>query len=170
MTRIKQNIIILHEKSFEPFDISLYAGNMFMNRFCIDEEAGFELSGVSFLKESYKKWRDHTKLNEKYDESSGVMADIHDIKNYPTQTAYTECSYKTMNMMNYREINDEIISCYSRFVSFDYYENQNNVLHGTEPSHVTQSKMDQGDKSQEEVICVNAQQGRKEKGNYFQIA
>jgi len=50
MSRTKQNIILLQEPSIEAYDISLQAGNMCLNRFCIDEEAGFELSGVYSLK------------------------------------------------------------------------------------------------------------------------
>ena len=37
---------MLYEPSKDAFDISLQAGNMYFNRFCIDEEAGFEFSGV----------------------------------------------------------------------------------------------------------------------------
>ena len=41
---------MLQEPSKDAFDISLQAGNMLFNRFCIDEEAGFEFSGVYRLK------------------------------------------------------------------------------------------------------------------------
>ena len=34
------------------YDVSRKAGNMLMNRFFIDEEAGFELSGIYLLKDS----------------------------------------------------------------------------------------------------------------------
>ena len=50
MSRTKQNIIVLQEPLNDAFDISLQAGNMLSNRFCIDEEAGFEFSGVYHLK------------------------------------------------------------------------------------------------------------------------
>ena len=40
------------EPQFRPWDISLKGGNIFLNRFCVDEDAGFELSGVYF----FKKW------------------------------------------------------------------------------------------------------------------
>ena len=33
-------------------DTSLRAGNMIFNRFCIDEDAAFELSGVNYLQKS----------------------------------------------------------------------------------------------------------------------
>ena len=36
----------------EKYDISLKGGNMILNRFCIDEDAAFELSGVYYLKKS----------------------------------------------------------------------------------------------------------------------
>ena len=55
MSTIKQNIIILQEESEKPYDISLHAGNMYLNRLCIDENAGFELSGVYRLKKAYKE-------------------------------------------------------------------------------------------------------------------
>lgn len=50
MSRIQQKIILLQEPSIGAFDISLQAGNMCLNTFCIDKEAGFELSGVYGLK------------------------------------------------------------------------------------------------------------------------
>ena len=34
----------------------LKGGKMILNRFCIDEDAAFELSGVNCLKESVKKY------------------------------------------------------------------------------------------------------------------
>ena len=40
------------EPSKEGYRNSLKGGNMFLNRFCIDENAAFELSGVRYLKES----------------------------------------------------------------------------------------------------------------------
>ena len=46
MTKTIQNIVLLQETPRDAFDISMKAGKMFFNRFCIDEEAGFELSGV----------------------------------------------------------------------------------------------------------------------------
>ena len=55
MSRIKQNIILLQEKSSDPYDISLNALNMYLNRLCINEDAGFELSGVFSSGEAYKK-------------------------------------------------------------------------------------------------------------------
>ena len=36
----------------EPVDISLKDGNKCLNRFCIDEDAGFELSEVRFLEKA----------------------------------------------------------------------------------------------------------------------
>ena len=40
---------MLQEPLNDTFDISLQDGNMLSNRFCIDEEAGFEFSGVHHL-------------------------------------------------------------------------------------------------------------------------
>ena len=43
------NIFLLLESVPHKYDTSLNAGNMYINRFCIDEEASFELSGVRNL-------------------------------------------------------------------------------------------------------------------------
>ena len=59
-----QNLVVFLEPSEKKFDISLKGGNMILNRFCIDEDAAFELSGVNYL----PKWShdifdaDNTKL------------------------------------------------------------------------------------------------------------
>ena len=47
-----QNLVVLMEPSEHAYDTPLKGGNMILNRFCIDEDAGFELSGVNYL----KKW------------------------------------------------------------------------------------------------------------------
>ena len=44
-----QNLVVLMEPS-EYAHVSLKAGNMIFNRFCIDEDAAFELSGVNHVK------------------------------------------------------------------------------------------------------------------------
>ena len=50
MSKIMQNLVVLMEPSEDAFANSLKAGNMILNRFCIDEDAAFELSGVNYLK------------------------------------------------------------------------------------------------------------------------
>ena len=50
MKKIMQNILILKEKSDDATDISSKGGDLYMNRFCIDEDAGNELCGVYFLR------------------------------------------------------------------------------------------------------------------------
>ena len=45
-----QNLVVLMEPSRNAHNISLKAGNMILNRFCIDEDAAFELSGVNYFK------------------------------------------------------------------------------------------------------------------------
>ena len=52
MSKIMQNLVVLMEPSEDAYDHSLKAGNMIFNRFCIDEDAAFELSGVNYLKKS----------------------------------------------------------------------------------------------------------------------
>ena len=54
MTKITQKLVIVidppNPKPEFAFDVSHKAGNMLMNRFLIDEDASFELSGVYYLK------------------------------------------------------------------------------------------------------------------------
>ena len=47
-----QKLVVLMEPSEDPDVISMKEGNMILNRFCIDEDAAFELSGVNNLKKS----------------------------------------------------------------------------------------------------------------------
>ena len=47
-----QNLVVLMESSKNVDVKPLKAGNMILNRFCIDEDAAFELSGVDYLKKS----------------------------------------------------------------------------------------------------------------------
>ena len=44
-----QNVVLFMEPSEKPYNISLKAGNMLLNRFCIDEDDAVESSGVYFL-------------------------------------------------------------------------------------------------------------------------
>lgn len=50
-----QNLIVLRDPSEDAFDTSLKRGNMTFNRFCIDEDAAVELSGVYDLKKTSRK-------------------------------------------------------------------------------------------------------------------
>ena len=50
-----QNLVVLMEPSEETDKTPLKVGNMILNRFCIDEDAAFELSGVNYLKKSSYK-------------------------------------------------------------------------------------------------------------------
>ena len=49
---LMQNLVLLMEPSNEAFKISLKGLNMCLNRLCIDEDAQFELAGVSYLMSS----------------------------------------------------------------------------------------------------------------------
>ena len=49
-----QNLVFLMDPSDRAWETSLKSGNMILNRFCIDEDAAFELSGVSYLTEITK--------------------------------------------------------------------------------------------------------------------
>ena len=54
MSKTMQNLVVLMEPSEHADDVSLKGGNMILNRFCIDEDAAFELSGVNYLKKTSK--------------------------------------------------------------------------------------------------------------------
>ena len=62
MPKNMQNLVVFTEPSENAFEtplklkmhlkLLLKAGNMILNRFCIDEDAAFELSGVNSLKKA----------------------------------------------------------------------------------------------------------------------
>ena len=52
MPKIMQNLVILMEPSEKAYEVSLKGGSMCLNRFSIDEDAAFELSGVHYLQKS----------------------------------------------------------------------------------------------------------------------
>ena len=45
-----QNLVVFIEPSEDDSNISLKAGKLYLNRFCINEESACELSGVYYLK------------------------------------------------------------------------------------------------------------------------
>ena len=45
-----QNLVVLMEPTGVAYKIDMRAGNMILNRFCIDEDAAFELSEVNYVK------------------------------------------------------------------------------------------------------------------------
>ena len=45
-----QNLVVFIEPSEDASNISFKAGKLYLNRFCIDEDAACELSGVYYLK------------------------------------------------------------------------------------------------------------------------
>ena len=45
-----QNLVVFIEPSEDASNISLKAGMLYLNRFCIDEESACESSGVHYLK------------------------------------------------------------------------------------------------------------------------
>ena len=51
-SKIMQKVVTFLESSPDDWIVSLKAGNMSFNRFCIDEDAAFESAGVYYLKES----------------------------------------------------------------------------------------------------------------------
>ena len=52
MSKNIQNLVFFMEPSGDEHKISLKGGNMCLNRFSIDEDAAFELSGVHYLEKS----------------------------------------------------------------------------------------------------------------------
>ena len=61
-----QNLVLLIDSSDKKSDISLKAGKMCLNRFCIDEEAAFELSGVNYLNIRSEINRNYAKKGKEY--------------------------------------------------------------------------------------------------------
>ena len=47
-----QSLVVFMEPSANADNVSPKTGNMCLNRFCVDEDASFELSGVHYLAES----------------------------------------------------------------------------------------------------------------------
>ena len=60
MSKVMQNLVVLMEPSERVYRVHFKAGNMILNRFCINEDAAFELSGVNYLKE-YRRFYDGEK-------------------------------------------------------------------------------------------------------------
>ena len=52
MSKKMQNLVVFMEPSEDAWSNSLKGGNMILNRFCIDEDAAFELSGVYSLEKT----------------------------------------------------------------------------------------------------------------------
>ena len=62
MPKIIQNLVVLMEQTEKAYDISQQAGNMCLNKFCIDEDAAFELSGVHDLQNPLSYETNDTKI------------------------------------------------------------------------------------------------------------
>ena len=54
MAKISKNLVVIKDPPKLIYDVSLKAGNMFLNRFCINEDDAFELTGVHYFKEAIK--------------------------------------------------------------------------------------------------------------------
>ena len=50
MSETKQNLVVFMEPQEVSWRITVKAGNMYLNRFCIDEDSAFELSEINYLK------------------------------------------------------------------------------------------------------------------------
>jgi len=63
-----QNLVVFMEPSEEAHRTPLKGGNMILNRFCIDEDAAFELSGVNSLEKEPKvmKYSDEKEKGKEY--------------------------------------------------------------------------------------------------------
>ena len=57
-SKTMQNLVVLMEPKEEAHITPLKAGNMILNRFCIDEDTAFELSGVNNLQKSSDEMED----------------------------------------------------------------------------------------------------------------
>ena len=58
MRTTQQSVIIFIEPSENPFLTPLKIGNLFLNRFGIDEDAGFEILGIHYLHHASKNFAD----------------------------------------------------------------------------------------------------------------
>ena len=65
-----QNLVVFMEPHEAAYETPLKGGNMILNRFSIDEDAAFELSGVNSLEESSYDTRYGSKRKEKGKEYS----------------------------------------------------------------------------------------------------
>ena len=63
MSKIMQNLVVLMEQP-KYAHVCLKAGNMILNRFCIEEDAAFELSGVKYIKQPLRNLNDKGKGKE----------------------------------------------------------------------------------------------------------
>ena len=61
-----QNLVVLMEPSENAWRFPLKGGNMILNRFCIDEDAAFELSGVNYLKKYRSLYFSDTEKGKEY--------------------------------------------------------------------------------------------------------
>ena len=52
MKKIMQNVVLLMKPNEFAFMVSMKAGKMCLNRFCIDEDAAFESTGVYYLEKA----------------------------------------------------------------------------------------------------------------------
>ena len=66
MLNKNQDLYVFMEQNKNASITNVKAGNMFLNRFCIDEDAAFELNEVNYLKKlNYGIWNDSRSINEK---------------------------------------------------------------------------------------------------------
>ena len=68
MSKAMQNLVVLMEPSEDAYFTPLQTGNMILNRFCIDEDAAFELSGVNYLKNRLMIWQTQKALSSRIKE------------------------------------------------------------------------------------------------------
>ena len=67
MSKKSQNLVVWMDPTQKAYETSLKAGKMILNRFCIDEDAAFELSGVNSLKKTSEdmKWGERFNIDLK---------------------------------------------------------------------------------------------------------
>ena len=70
-----QNLVVLMEPIEDAWVTPWKGGNIILNRFCIDEDAAFELSGIYYLEKSYGLMMDAS-----MDGEGRVFKDIRKIK------------------------------------------------------------------------------------------
>ena len=66
MSKFSQNLVVFMEQHTNTSETSVKAGNMCLNRFCIDEDAAFELSEINYLNKSDILRRNFSSRTRKY--------------------------------------------------------------------------------------------------------
>ena len=78
MPKVMQKIILFLERSDKAYDVSFKLGNLFVNRFTVDEEASFEVIAIVELETTLNETSDSSeKIKHKGIDSIGVVCFVY---------------------------------------------------------------------------------------------